>query len=534
MKDKKTKIGIIILLLLTMISIYLISSSYMMAPDEYNYSHIAWTNIKLSSIKDIITSQISMYNQWTGRVPVHTTIQVLLYLGTWIYEIINPIIFAIFILLISIAIFKNFSYFKVILTTFLICFGIKCFGEKFIWLSGSVNYLWTTVLMLIMIITYYNMFEKNREIKNKEILPFFILSFISGWTQENVVFVLGTFIAIIGLINIKKFIKFDKKKKIIIISSIILFGLGVILLIFAPGNFSRMSTNETKFQIVNILKNLFGIKYLILVYLITIMALIFTKYKRDNQNQKINIWKNQILFISVIAIALIPMTIIAEFPERAMLPYETILILLIVSNSQYIIENLELKKIVIIVSILLTILTGYKFIRNISVAQKYMKPYKEKIAMEINLAKIRNEKEVILSRFEEANVLASKNINMLVDFSPKAFNTNIINAYMATYYNFDSLEAIGDNEYIVKIYLNKDIENLSYDIINFENGEKVRDCLYDSTVSTTNTIKFIILKSELGKVKIKLPNEIKANIQKIELQDILQKQEIEKEKVLIY
>ena len=51
-----------------------------------------------------------------------------------------------------------------------------------------------------------------------------------GWSQENVAFVLGSYIIVIGLSNIKKFIKYSIKEKILIISSIILFGIGALLL----------------------------------------------------------------------------------------------------------------------------------------------------------------------------------------------------------------------------------------------------------------------------------------------------------------
>ena len=73
---------IIILLVFLAICIFLIENSYLPAPDEYNYSHIAWTDHKISGINDLITSQISLYQNWTGRIPVHTTIQTILWLGT--------------------------------------------------------------------------------------------------------------------------------------------------------------------------------------------------------------------------------------------------------------------------------------------------------------------------------------------------------------------------------------------------------------------------------------------------------------------
>ena len=263
MKNKKIYIPIIILFIFIGLALYAINSGYMMAPDEYNYSNIAWTENRLSSISDIITSQISMYKQWTGRIPVHTIIQTILYLGTWLYQIINPIIFIVFILLITNIIFKKPTYFKTILALFLICFLTKGLGEKYIWLSGSVNYLWTTTAMLIVIYFYYKIFEKDEKLEKYQIPLLFIFSFLAGWSQENVAFVLGSYIIVIGLSNLKKFKNYSTKEKATIITSIVLFGLGAILLIFAPGNFVRMGTNETGLQIENIIARFIEIKYLI-------------------------------------------------------------------------------------------------------------------------------------------------------------------------------------------------------------------------------------------------------------------------------
>lgn len=243
----------------------------MPAPDEYNYSHIAWTEHRLSGIKDIVTSQMSMYEKWTGRIPVHTMIQTILYAGTWTYELLNPIIFIAFIALIGSIVYKKQNYFKISLTMFLILFFVHGAGEKFIWLSGSINYLWTSTIMLGVIYYFYNIFMKNKKIKNNLIPLFLGLSFFAGWSQENVAFILGSFIILIVLINFKKFIKFNKKEKVVIISSILLFGIGALLLIFAPGNFSRASNMGEGIQIKNILSNLKHMSGLIIIYMISIL-----------------------------------------------------------------------------------------------------------------------------------------------------------------------------------------------------------------------------------------------------------------------
>lgn len=437
-KIKKNKFTIILLVFFA-ICIFLIGKAYMPAPDEYNYSNITWTNHRISGIKDLITSQVSLYEKWTGRIPVHTTIQTILYLGTWIYHLINPIVFITFIILIGTIIFKESSYFKISFTLFLILFFIKSNGEKFIWLSGSVNYLWTTTIMLGVMCYFYNILMKDKKLENKDIPMFFILSFFAGWSQENVAFVLGTFIIIICLTNVKKFLKYSKRDKSIVIASIIIFGIGALLLIFAPGNFSRASAihSDIKNSIQNVLKNLINIKELIVIYAISMIAILMLKSKKQDKKE---IVKTQAILIGTFIIALMPMVIISEFPPRATLPYEAIILVGILANCSIIIKELDLRKTIIVIEVICTIGICYKLSKNISIAQNYMLPYKEKITMEINQAKKQGEKDVVLSEFEESNrIVALGPTSLLVNFAPTESKDHIINEYMAKFYGFDSI-----------------------------------------------------------------------------------------------
>lgn len=441
MKKLKENKFIIILLVFLSICIFLIENSYLMAPDEYNYSHIPWTDHKISGLNDIVTSQLKMYQNWTGRIPVHTTIQILLYLGIWIYNIINPIIFIIFIIMLGSIIKKGNNYLKISFTLFLILFTIKAGGEKFIWLSGSINYLWTTTIMLGVVYYYYKILMKDKIITNKEIPIFLILSFFAGWSQENVAFVLGTFIITICIVNIKKFLKYSKRDKAILIIAIIIFGIGAMTLIFAPGNFLRASTMESdiKVSIHNILSNLKNMSRLGLIYIISLITIFVLRNKQEEQEKK-ELLKLNIMLIITVIMAMLPMLIITEFPLRSTLPYETMIFIGVIANSSAIIEKLNLKKSLIIIEIILTLGICYKLGNNIFVAQKYMLPYKEKIMTEINQAKEEGKKDVIISTFEEADkvkLLGPR--GWLVDFSPTEDKDYIINQYMAIYYGFDSI-----------------------------------------------------------------------------------------------
>ena len=97
---------------------------------------------------------------------------------------------------------------------------------------------------------------------------------------------------------------------------------------------------------------------------------------------------------------------------------------------------------------------------------------------------------------------------------------------MAKYYGFNTIQAIGDNEYLVDITLNEEIKNVEYNLVN-NNDITIRTSLFDNTLENTNKIQFIILKEELGNVKIDLPEEIENKIQKTELKSVLRSEEIE-------
>ena len=77
-------------------------------------------------------------------------------------------------------------------------------------------------MMLILMCYYYAIFEKDKKLNFIQILFFWIVSFLAGWSQENVVFILGSFIIVIGIKNFKKFLKMNNKQKAYIILSILL------------------------------------------------------------------------------------------------------------------------------------------------------------------------------------------------------------------------------------------------------------------------------------------------------------------------
>jgi len=325
----------------------------------------------------------------------------------------------------------------------LILFFVKSSAQKFIWLSGSINYLWTSTIMLGVMYYFYNILMKDNKITNKEIPMFFAISFFAGWSQENVAFVLGTFIIMICLINIKKFLKYEKRDKIIIIASIILFGIGAMALIFAPGNFIRANTmqRDIKSSLLNIINNVKEMKEIIIIYIISALSILMIK---SDKKEKKTMIKTQLILVSTVIIAVLPMLFITEFPTRAALAYETVILVGILANTSFIIRNLNLKKTIVILEIICTIGICYKLAKNVSVSENYVRPYKEKMIMEIYQEQKAGKKDAVLSEFKDKDKIVALGTTALLrpDDFPEKSKDSLTNRYMARYYGFDKITTV--------------------------------------------------------------------------------------------
>lgn len=152
--------------------ILILSTNMNFKSDEFNYSHITWTSIRLSSLSDIITSQKILYLNWTGRILAHFFIQLFLFLDHNLFAVFNSLVFCLFIYLVMKLSNKKISLFLIIFTFSIAFLFIPVFGETVIWLSGSLNYLWPTTLFLLFIYIY------NKDTNKLPIVM--LLAFLSG------------------------------------------------------------------------------------------------------------------------------------------------------------------------------------------------------------------------------------------------------------------------------------------------------------------------------------------------------------------
>ncbi|MBQ9478253.1 MAG: hypothetical protein IJU71_01745 [Selenomonadaceae bacterium] len=216
-----------------------------LAADDYSYAFI-WdgdgrgnilegvpdTIERVDSIGDLIASQWSHYMTWGGRTPAHTLVQLFVWLGKPLFDVLNTAMFVALIVLIA-----RLADVRLTLRHLLwIALGLWVATPEWIstmeWLTGACNYLWMGVVQLLFLKFFST--STNRLI----MIP---LGLMAGWSNEAGG--LATlFIAVALMIGQQKI---RSAHRIGLLS----FALGYALLILAPGNFNRLALTQPNFSL---------------------------------------------------------------------------------------------------------------------------------------------------------------------------------------------------------------------------------------------------------------------------------------------
>ena len=283
--------------------------------DDYSYG-LNLNEKRIASIIDIFDYQVWHYFNWGGRTVAHTLAQILLVFPKAVFNILNSFIYTALIYLIYLhGCFnkdnKDNSY-MLLLIHFILWFIIPVFGQSFIWLVGSCNYLWTTVIIL-----YFLWLYRRNTLSEKwyNLLFMFILGLLAGWTNENTsagLIVILVFSLIINKVETKK-IELSKTRLFGIIGTLI----GFVIMICAPGNYIRSAEfKDDTFIIIKIIKRALDItnnlENIVLPLLIVIIILISLKVYHKKK-----IEKELYTFILGGFAAIYAMVLSPTFPERA-------------------------------------------------------------------------------------------------------------------------------------------------------------------------------------------------------------------------
>lgn len=321
-----------------------------MIADDFGYLLIfdGVFQTKVTSISDVFLSQKEHYFLWGGRSVVHFIAQSLLLLPPIIIDTLNTIVYMIYVLLIYFLIkgrkSNNIGLF--ILINLAVWFLQPAFGDTILWITGSANYLWGMVLVLLFILPY-RFYEGNINNKLVIILKTSLLFFygiIAGWTNENT----AAGMIVIAILFLLYFRSNDWKIPFWGISGILGSIIGYLIMILAPGNLNRAGEAVTSDWLVFAYRLFHHTQDFIvncgcLNLLGFIIIILFWHYTKRNKGNILSLFF--IFFIGVL-VGVYSMVLSPSFPPRAwfgVITYNIIAIGILLYNLNY--NNKFLKQI---------------------------------------------------------------------------------------------------------------------------------------------------------------------------------------------
>jgi len=201
--------------------------------DDFSYS------LRVHSVSDIFILRYNDYFHWGGRWIAHFFAQIWLLVGKPFFNVANTIVYCFFLFLVQFHITgryikQNHGIFLALNIFF--WFFTPAWGQNFIWLTGSCNYLWTTTIILFFLVPFRKRHD-NPEYKMNIPLSvlFFFVGIFAGWCNEN------SGAAVLCLLIAYFITKIFRKDKFAFfeILGAVGFLIGFSLLIAAPGNYAR-------------------------------------------------------------------------------------------------------------------------------------------------------------------------------------------------------------------------------------------------------------------------------------------------------
>lgn len=160
----------------------------------------------INSLTDVFRSQWEHYFVANGRSVVHVLVQVFTgLLGKQIFNVLNAIVFAIFVYLLQYNVTRHLrgkSFFAVTFTLFLVLL-LPLFKDTFLWMTGSVNYLWSGTAVLLFLSIYES--REHHLVNDDRVVVWMLpLALFMGWTHEGLSLPLAVSLLVLNLLDFKR------------------------------------------------------------------------------------------------------------------------------------------------------------------------------------------------------------------------------------------------------------------------------------------------------------------------------------------
>ena len=196
---------------------------------------------RIDDAGDVLRSLHSKYFTWGGRMITWTLAYIFANLPEIVFDLLNSLVFLIFLSLLTMMGTKTFSLRELNprwpMIAFLLLWGSSAmFTDSYLWMSGSVGYLWPLTAQAAFLFVYVRRFWRT-ETEGFNGAFMFLLGMIAGWSNENTGAV--TILAVALLLR-----RFWRGGGAIrpYVWGLVGACLGYGLLMAAPGNFARMAS----------------------------------------------------------------------------------------------------------------------------------------------------------------------------------------------------------------------------------------------------------------------------------------------------
>lgn len=391
-----------IILFIIFISMLSLNYLYPYISDDYTYMYKYDNFERIKNISDIFFSMKDHYFLWGGRVLAHSLASVFLLLPKNIFNICNSIMYTIFIYMIYLIGRRNNkdNYNYLFIIHLLIWFINISFGEVTLWLTGSCNYLWTSVIILLFLYLFHK--------ENKNVIIFSILGILAGMCNEN--FSLSIIFVCILFVIFNK--NYRNKNNYI---GIIFLIIGYLFLFLAPGNFIRASAGVN-----NIITITQKILYLIKVFSLLIIFILLLSYVLYKKNK---LKKDYLIYILGSIMCILFLVVAPTFSLRATigtLIYNLIIIIDILFSFKF-----DLNKYIYLILGVIYLISYLYTLQDTYNLNKYIN----------NLNNFKN-KDVVINRYKRT----TKRVINLDMFN--SYKNDIINKKIAKYYHLKSIKFI--------------------------------------------------------------------------------------------
>lgn len=304
--------------------------------DDLWYSTNLVTGNPLSSLTDIVNSQVWHYLNWGGRSITHTILQAVLMTGELGADIINLCMTLLLSFVMTLFIDKKRRIFY-FLASFCLMLSLNAnIQYSMFWQAGCVNYVYSTTWILIFLLLYYKKVSQPDSKDLKGITGWIIpLAIITGWSNENMGPTSFCF-AIMAILTLKQ--KYKKKAPIWMYLGALFSLLGSAACILAPGNFVRSEFTKEA-TLIEMVKSRFlsmlegGALFLLPSFLLLILC--FTLAKRVcNQTVK----SEELILLICACLSYLAMILSPHFPDRASFGTMILCIILLLRFTNDILE----------------------------------------------------------------------------------------------------------------------------------------------------------------------------------------------------